>query len=441
MTISCPALWRVLALLPSAVLLAPAVRADPLTPEAAAARARERMAKQLAGLDGAKMDMLFQHLQIVPGDAFRACLCPGGFHPSQGAGQGGPCMHIGPLGGISWAEYDTGALVGCAGSAPLADGSNILDQLVKAAQPQNLHAAKGPAPETSTALRKIAIDLENQCLHVDPRLYDMLDKLDRDQAAYERDVAHLRELAQQGLRTMPNTGAFRPPRDTRLEAILSAAKDSASPCEASVAIDLMTEKHLSYDRSELPLKMFKELAIPGPKDALELVAKAAQIAATKINVAGLAMTAYEAYGVWREQVASETYQAGLDEALHVIRTNRSPTMKDYDDVVESFAMERAMVLQKLADAHKALEVRLSEVTARIEANRPLPGAPDIDHYNFETTSEAWLKAAYNSFDAAAKPLEQRLATMEFAQKSLAQYMLPTVDKTCEAIVKHPPCAE
>ena len=435
-----PVPLRALVLAFCATLMVSEASADPLSPEAAAARARERMAAQMAGLDGAKMDMLLGHLQIVPSDAFRACLCPGGFFPSQGAGQGGPCMHIGPLGGISWAEYDTGALVSCASSAPLADGSNILDHLVQAAQPQNLHAAKGPAPETSTALRKIAIDLENQCLHVDPRLYDMLDKLDRDHAAYERDVARARELFQQGLRTMPNTGAFKPARDSRLEAILSAAQDSTSPCEASVAIDLMTEKHLSYDRSGLPLKMFKELVLPGPKDALELIAKAAQVAATKINIAGLAMNAYEAYGVWREQVASETYQAGLDEALHVIRTNRNPTSKDYDDVVESFAMERALVLQKLADAHKTLEARLAEVTARIEANRPLPGAPDTDQYNFETASEAWLTAAYNSFDAAAKPLEQRLATMEFSKQALEKYMLPAVDKTCETIVKTPPCA-
>ena len=88
--------------------------------------AAKRVLDRLPKLTSEKLKALFDRAGVKPTDAFYGCLCPNGFH-LYSALDGGPCRRIGPLGGVSFASYDSGAWAACAAANRLPDGRTVVD--------------------------------------------------------------------------------------------------------------------------------------------------------------------------------------------------------------------------------------------------------------------------------------------------------------------------
>ncbi len=96
----------------------------------------ETLIQSLSNLDGQKIDQLITHLGISPAPEFYECMCPAeyGYHYYLGP-EGGPCRRIGPLGGVDFGGYVMERMPSCSAAYPLADGRQVIDVIVAAAEP------------------------------------------------------------------------------------------------------------------------------------------------------------------------------------------------------------------------------------------------------------------------------------------------------------------
>ena len=407
-----------------------APHADPASPEAVRERERAATAAALKNLTPEMLQMVLKKVGVTPTADFSACLCPAGFHPESGGD--GPCVHIGPLGGLTWGGYDMNGLAACAASAPLADGSNLLDRVADAARPAN--ARKSPLPGSDSPgarLRQKVIELEEACLPVGSQIYRMLDEYDRqyDQYAKDAEIVKAIGISTQG-RPPPGLKTPVPPVNERLvDEITKAIAAAPDACEQASEVNLISERASLANTEDMVTAIVATWVVPGGDDLVDI--------AKKFPALGLAFVISDfadSAAIWRKQQVTEVYTRAMEEARKVIRTNRPITAENYSSIIESYDDEAVILKEREAKARAVLEVRLEQIAKYEREHRPVAGAPAQDQINFVNGLNMEERQAFAIYDEALRDISLRMGQIANTKAMLEKHLKPRVDNTCEQFI-------
>jgi len=364
-----------------------------------------------SGLNASKLEKIYRHIGVEPPEAFRNCLCPSGFHyfPNQ---QGGPCRRIGPLGGVSVADYAAGQIVQCAKAAPLPDGRSVLDA-VRAAATQ---AAPAPSSDSgaSADLRAEIRALEQACLPIGANIHAILDEYDAQANTYKQQLEDNAAIAAD-IRRGPVTRPARPAREGLVNEIRAAVAAAETPCDKAAEVALLAEYKDVRDIGKYLATLVWTVIKPAP-ERLEIADKAQNI----VDIVDEAKT----------QSRHKAHAEAIEETREMLRVSRGWTREFYDQAMKSYDADADAQWNALKDAEAAYKAALAAIEQKRLKGLPA-SAPAQEHMQFDFAIEAARKKAKLDRDGAFEEALFRLDQIKLTTDALKTFRAPLLGRSCE----------